>query len=407
MFSIDFAGFHLVQSMENARLAEPSTHVVAMNRRISTQSGLLASFVFSALSVCAGETVPFHFESGGGSPQKIVWQTVPGVRYDLFISGNLDGWTHVEGFPKLADGPEMEQAFAPGVRKFFKIVPIDEPPALEGFSWIPAGPFMMGDPNNEGRAEERPVHSVFVSSFYMQRHEVTKALWDEVRTWGAAHDYTDLPAGDGKAANHPVHSISAYSMMKWCNARSEKDGLSPCYKIAGAVFRTGNGENVVCDWNVGGYRLPTEAEWEKAARGGETGTRFPAGQTINHDIANYCANGSFSTYDTSPYKTPTYHPDWNDGVFPCTSPVGSFAANGYGLFDMSGNLMERCWDLFGIYSSEMQTDPHGSDSGTQRIRRGGAWDSNPYYCRVASRSYVSPTDSDFRTGFRTARSWIP
>jgi formylglycine-generating enzyme required for sulfatase activity len=135
--------------------------------------------------------------------------------------------------------------------------------------------------------------------------------------------------------------------------------------------------------------------------------RFPAGQTINHDIANYRANGSAATYDTSTYTTPTYHPDWNDGTLPCTSPVGSFAANGYGLFDMSGNVMERCWDFFAMYSSEMQTDPRGPDSGTQRMRRGGAWDSHPFYCRVASRGYDSPTATDFRTGFRTARSWIP
>jgi len=99
--------------------------------------------------------------------------------------------------------------------------------------------------------------------------------------------------------------------------------------------------------------------------------------------------------------------EWDDGVLPYTAPVGSFAANGYGLFDMSGNVMERCWDLFAIYSTEMQTDPHGPDSGTQRIRRGGTWDSNPYYCRVASRLYEGPTGTDFRTGFRTARSWIP
>ena len=119
-----------------------------------------------------------------------------------------------------------------------------------------------------------------------------------------------------------------------------------------------------------GYRLPTEAEWEKAARGGASGHRFPwsDADTITHSRANYYVrtqNGTnYYAYDISP--TPGDHPIFNDGTLPYTSPVGSFAANGYGLYDMAGNVWEWCWDWYGLYSSGSQTDSHGPASGTYR-----------------------------------------
>jgi formylglycine-generating enzyme required for sulfatase activity len=105
------------------------------------------------------------------------------------------------------------------------------------------------------------------------------------------HNYTDLAAGNGfypsKGANHPVHSITWYDMVKWCNARSEKDGLTPCYTLSGSVYRTSYSDDVVCNWAANGYRLPSEAEWEKAARGDLSGKRFPWGDRISQSQANY------------------------------------------------------------------------------------------------------------------------
>jgi sulfatase modifying factor 1 len=290
------------------------------------------------------------------------------------------------------------------------IVPTPPQPPL-GMVLIPAGEFQMGDSFKEGNPDERPVHTVFVSAFYMDKYEVTKALWDEVASWAAANGYDIKPAdGDGKAPDHPVYNVTWYEVVKWANARSEKEGLTPCYYTDGAqttVYRTGN-VNVRNDWvkwSGCGYRLPTEAEWEKAARGGVAGRRFPWSDTdtIQHARANYQSNFIYS-YDTSPSRG--YHPTFAVGGFPYTSPVGSFAPNGYGLYDMAGNVWEWVWDwYFGdYYSSGVNSDPRGPASGSGRVSRGGGWDGYAYYCRVANRLSYSPGSSDYSLGFRLVRT---
>ncbi len=282
------------------------------------------------------------------------------------------------------------------------------PPVIPaGMALIPAGSFNMGDNFDEGENDERPVHSVNVSAFYMDKYEVTKALWDEVRAWGVNNGYTDLPAGLGQAANHPVHSVNWYDAVKWCNARSEKEGRTPAYYTSSArttVYRTGNVvvQNDWVRWDTG-YRLPTEAEWEKAARGGASGQRFPWGANINHDHANYYANGSAFSYDTSPYTTWTYHPTYQTGNMPYTSPVGSFAPNGYGLYDMAGNAWEWCWDWYSssYYGSSPGSDPRGAASDSYRVNRGGSWYNGlAYHCRVAYRGYDYPHYTSSSLGFR-------
>ena len=290
----------------------------------------------------------------------------------------------------------------PALRRFYR-VPVVVPANM---ALIPAGAFQMGDAlGGDGRdISNAPVHTVYVSAFYMDKYAVTKALWDEVYGWAVTHGYSFASVGYGKAATHPVQNVSWYDCVKWCNARSEKEGRVPAYYTdAGqaAVYRSGQADlsSSGVKWTVG-YRLPTEAEWEKAARGGLSGRRFPWGDTITHSHANY-RSMIFYSYDVSP--TRDHHPAYKDEVLPYTSPVGSFAANGYGLYDMAGNVWNWCWDWHGSYGSGSQSDPAGPSSGFGRMIRGGGMNGQADDCRTAYRTGegLTPTYSYYHVGFRS------
>jgi|GEM_PF-2835549 len=278
------------------------------------------------------------------------------------------------------------------------------PPPAEEFAEVPGGSFTMGDSLDEGDADEQPTRVVTLTAFHLGRHEVTKALWDEVAAWAADHGYTDLGPGQGKGDLHPVGMVDWNDVLKWCNARSERDKLTPCYKDAASatVLRAGRPDSVTCAWSSGGYRLPTEAEWECGARGGQPGTRFPWGDTITHDQANYYSTSLYA-YDESP--TRGYHPLYDDGSDPRTSPVGAFAANGYGLLGTSGNVWEWCWDWYGAtaYATPAGRDPRGPASGVFRVTRGGAYSSRADGLRLADRHSDLPAARFTYLGLRLAR----
>lgn len=288
----------------------------------------------------------------------------------------------------------------------FKVLVFD--PAPEGFVLIPPGVFTMGDSIGEGDFTRERIHNVYVSGFYMTKYETTKELWDGVKTWGLANGYTDLAAGNGSVAskgkNHPVHMVSWHDAVKWCNARSQMEGLTPCYTVGNTVYRTGDSAPE-CNWNANGYRLPTEAEWEKAARGGLIGKRFPWGDAISHGQANYNSYNSYS-YDVSPTRGP--HPSFAKNPQPYSSPVGSFTANDYGVYDMAGNMREWCWDRydaeFYLSSAATQADPIGSGQGSDRTLRGGDWGNDAENARTASRFWSNPTTASYNFGFRMVRT---
>ncbi len=280
-----------------------------------------------------------------------------------------------------------------------------------GMVLIPAGDFVMGDTFGEGDSDELPVHSVTVSAFYMGETEVTKTQWDTVHGWAVTNGYAFENAGLGKAGNHPVHTVSWNDCVKWANARSEMEGLSPCYlaeTTTGTVYRAGDLAPTV-DRYASGYRLPTEAEWEKAARGGAPGTRFPwtGVNTIQHTRANYSAATGSDAYDTSAQDG--FHPDYDDGISPYTSPVGTFAPNGYGLYDMAGNVWEWCEDVYVESYRGTPTDGSAQTSGgwllrvmrgSYRVVRGGSWGYSAKYVRSTYRNWDPPWYANSHLGFR-------
>jgi len=203
------------------------------------------------------------------------------------------------------------------------------------YAWIPAGTFQMGCVPGDGDCEsdESPRHGVTLSrGFWLGRTAVTAGAYKRyVSAAGKAMpEAPSFNAGWSKG-DHPV------VMVTWEEAKG------------------------FCDW--GGGRLPTEAEWEYGARGGKEGMKYPWGNGITHEQANYgadeCCSGLASGRD-----------QWVE-----TSPVGSFPANGYGLYDMAGNVWQWCADWKGGYGSGAQTNPTGSSSGTGRVLRGGSWSS--------------------------------
>jgi formylglycine-generating enzyme len=280
-----------------------------------------------------------------------------------------------------------------------------------GTVFIPAGSFTMGD-NLDGDTDAIPT-DVYASAFYMDQNPVTFGQWLSVYTWATNHGYRFDNRGSAKGTNYPVDIVNWYDLVKWSNARSQLAGLNPVYYLdAGQTLLYTNGQidAVYPNWRANGYRLPTEAEWEKAARGGLSGRRFPSGDTIDESKANYFSDWSVGApvyaYDKS--TTRGYNPAFASGSLPYTSTPGYFPSNGYGLNDMAGNVFQRCWDWYGApYGQPTSDDPTGPESGADRVLRGGSWDTGANTARCAARSTLNarPSVGSYDAGFRCVRSF--
>ncbi len=255
---------------------------------------------------------------------------------------------------------------------------------------IPGANYRMGSTRSDGST---PVHTVTLGSFKIDKNEVTKELWTEVRNWGFKNGYTDLPVGKSfSGKNQPIHSVNWFDVIKWCNVRSENAGIAPAYYLDQGLTKVyKNGVSpVFVKWDTG-FRLPTEAEWEYAAKGGLSENLYP---WQSDPISNLVGSTNLANYSASGFGS--------------TVAVRSYPPNGYGLYDMAGNVWEWCWDWFGAYSSVIQDNPKGPPNGTQKVIRGGAWAYNYDLMIVPRRNnrYVDspPQFADECTGFRCALS---
>lgn len=352
--------------------------------------------------------------------------------------GDFDGDGDVDSddfaaFPGCLEGPE--RGLGPGCEVFdFDVNGVVAVPDFAAFQrvfgtssppetvLIPGGEFEMGDHHGVGDADEVPVHTVLVNSFHLDVHELSNRQYadllnaalargvivvtlDVVYGVGGGQAYCDTTASSPFSAitwdgatfdvvsgreDHPMVRVSWFGAAAYCNWRSTQHGRQPCYDLA----------TWTCDFSGNGYRLPTEAEWEYAARGGMYAPylQYPWGDAIDGSMANYWESGD-------PYET---------GEFPETTPVGYYdggqtppgpdMANGYGLYDVAGNVWEWCNDWYDedYYSTSPYDNPQGPATGTFRDLRGGAWDSNIFFLRCAFRGWVIPEYRNYGVGFRVA-----
>jgi formylglycine-generating enzyme required for sulfatase activity len=338
----------------------------------------------------------------------------------LQVATNVNGpYSFVPGITTpYATSPYTNQALPPiGCTNLFWRVSCTNTPnnsglgitTCDGMALVPGGMFTMGD-TVDGDTTAVPLN-VTVSAFYMDTNLVSYGQWQEVYNWATSQGYGFDNAGSGKAgnANQPVQFVDWCDAVKWCNARSQQAGLTPVYYTdtnLTQVYTSGQVTNPYVQWAANGYRLPTEAEWEKAARGGLSGQRFPWGMTVSWSQANYYGDPGSYSYDLAPAGG--YDPQFATGGSPYTSPVGSFAPNGYGLYDMAGDLQEMCWDWLGTpYGQPTTVNPTGPATGSTRVLRGGCWYTVASTLTCAVRYETEPTVADTIWGFRTVRADIP
>lgn len=253
------------------------------------------------------------------------------------------------------------------------------------FILLEGGTFSMGSPAEERqRQEDETRHEVTVGSFYMNPYEVTQEEYEAVMG-----ENPSFFSGE----NLPVENVTWYNAIAYCNRLSENRGLTPVYTV--------EDNTVSWDRSANGYRLPTEAEWEYAARGG-TDTIYHFGNQVHSDYANF--EGSYPYLIEENYvshQNPEVVTSQNRGT---TIAVNELAPNAFGLYHMHGNVAEWCFDYYGEYDVENNVNPTGAASGSLRVNRGGSYNDFGKHLRSAYRSATNPVDADQNLGFRICRN---
>lgn len=266
--------------------------------------------------------------------------------------------------------------------------------------FIHGGNFQMGDlAGDNERLDEKP-HPVLLSDFLIGKYEVT---FEEYEAFCNATGH-NKPGDEGWGrGNHPVINVDWYDAVEYCNWLSNREGLMEVYIINKTLKDLRNvNENDDKRWTItlnptaNGYRLPTEAEWEYVSRQGGQQVRFGNGKNV---IKPTEVNFDASSNGAKNYSLPGENRQK-------TMPTGSFLPNSFGLFDMSGNVWEWCWDWYdsNFYKNSPYNSPKGPDQGSSRILRGGSWNHTPEFCRTAYRGAGNPVRRNNYTGFRLART---
>jgi uncharacterized repeat protein (TIGR02543 family) len=246
---------------------------------------------------------------------------------------------------------------------------------------VPGGSFEMGSDDLRDLSA-RPRRRVTVSEFYMAKYLITQAQYVAVTGYNPSEFVYNQ-----EAFNCPVEYISWFDALEFCNKLSVIEGLTPVYTISNRTPASGypiTDAEISVNWSASGYRLPTEAEWEYAAKGGP-------------------GLGPYYTFSGSNDADAVAWYNFGSASLPTTHPVGRKQANGLGIFDMSGNVWEWCWDWFDDYPERPETNPRGPDSGSGRVKRGGCWSLSTNVIRVAYRNFYIPSLSHSLLGIRLVR----
>ena len=230
-------------------------------------------------------------------------------------------------------------------------------------------------------------------------------MWYTVRQWAITNGYNFANAGregndgtDGASYGckiEPVTYINWRDAIVWCNAYSQMSGFTPCYTYLLVTIKESRNTNstacdgAVCNWSANGYRLPTEGEWQFAASNkGATPYNYASGATADYNDATECQRVAW----------------YNANSGSATHDVGTKDANALGLYDMSGNVWEWCWDWINNYPTTLQTAYRGDAETASRVVRGGIYNNLAYYLQVGGRGNYAPYSVNFNYGFRVARS---